>query len=522
MSGGGDAAAIAPGSIVSVTGANLSYHTASADPNQNPLPNKLGGTQVYFNGIPAPLMMVSPDKVNAQIPWELGDTTSINAFVRSESDDGSVVVTTPVAVTIVVANPGVYAKPNTDPSVGVVYHASSYATGIVSVDGTATAADTATVTINGRDYTYTVQSGDTVTGIRDALVNLINQDPEVTATPSGEFQRIILKARVQGPEGNGLSYAASASSTATVIMTAIGTELCCAAVANSPVTPENPGRSGRVDLRLCHRAGSAGTHRRQQGSDSDRLQISRQRTSYHSGEFCELDCGRQDGGCDLGHDSARFRWSVPGAASPQSGPAHRPLFAVDDRAGYLREQYCHGADCQQSVGKPFGVKISLTRRRTGGGTRCSQGSPLPIRRRTSLADTWSKSPLSSRRANELNRLSGGQYSPERAATSRSNCCDHLEERPGTAVIPAGDSFGGVAAAQETQADIRAIRLSAFGGDFNEQTAIAGCRRKARVCLDSQIEQLDPLRKRCTGVWLVWKLPGQSEHDFVYRGERRFR
>ena len=79
------------------------------------------------------------DKVNAQIPWELGDTTSINAYVRSESDDGSVIVTTPVAVTIVTANPGIYAQPNTSPSVGIVYHASSYATGIVSVDGTATA-----------------------------------------------------------------------------------------------------------------------------------------------------------------------------------------------------------------------------------------------------------------------------------------------------------------------------------------------------------------------------------------------
>ena len=351
LSGGGDAAAIAPGSIVSVTGTNLSYHTASADPNQNPLPNKLGGTQVYFNGIPAPLMMVSPDKVNAQIPWELGDTTSINAYVRSESDDGSVVVTTPVAVTIVVANPGVYAKPNTDPSVGVVYHASSYATGIVSVDGTATAADTATVTINGRDYTYTVQSGDTVTGIRDALVNLINQDPEVTATPSGEFQRIVLKARVQGPEGNGLSYAASASSTATVIMTAIGTELCCAAVANSPVTPENPAVPGELIYVYATGLGSAGAHRRQQGPDSDRLQVSRQRTGYHSGEFCELDRGRQNGGCDLGDHSARFGRSVPGAAPSQSGPSHRPLLAADDRAGRLREQYRHPADCQQSVGE---------------------------------------------------------------------------------------------------------------------------------------------------------------------------
>jgi len=155
-----------------------------------------------------------------------------------------VTVTTPVAVTIVIANPGIFAQPNTDPSVGLVYHASSNATGLVSVDGTATAADKATVSIEDRTYTYTVQSGDTVTGIRDALVNLINQDPKVTASASGEFQRIILRARVQGPEGNGIEYSASASSSATVIMTPIGTQLCCAAIANSPVTRENPAVPG--------------------------------------------------------------------------------------------------------------------------------------------------------------------------------------------------------------------------------------------------------------------------------------
>jgi uncharacterized protein (TIGR03437 family) len=246
LSGGGDAASIAPGSIVSILGTNLSFHTASADTTQNALPTKLGGTQVYFNGIPAPLVLVSPEKVNAQIPWELGDTTSINAYIRSESDDGSVMVTTPVAVTIVVANPGIYAQPDTNPSVGIVYHASSYASGVVSVDGSATAGDTATVGIEDRTYTYTVQSGDTVTGIRDALVNLINQDPEVTAEPSGEFQRIILKARVQGPEGNGLPYSASANASATVIMTAIGSQLCCAAVANSPVNLQNPAVPGEL------------------------------------------------------------------------------------------------------------------------------------------------------------------------------------------------------------------------------------------------------------------------------------
>jgi uncharacterized protein (TIGR03437 family) len=246
FTGGGDASSIAPGTIVSVTGTNLSFHTASADLTQTALPTKLGGTQVYFNGIAAPLTLVSPTMVNAQIPWELGDTTSISVYIRSESDDGSVIVTTPVAVTIVPANPGIYAKPGTTPSVGLIYHASSSATGIVSVDGTAVAGDSATVGIESRTYTYTVQTGDTVTGIRDALVNLINQDPEVTATPSGEFQRIILTARVQGPDGNGIAYSASASSGASVVMTAIGAQLCCAAIAGSLVTPQSPAAPGEL------------------------------------------------------------------------------------------------------------------------------------------------------------------------------------------------------------------------------------------------------------------------------------
>ena len=252
-----------PARIAQVQGTNLSYHTASADTTQTTLPTTLGGTQVYFNGIPAPLMMVSPTAINAQIPWELGDTTSINAYVRSVADDGTVMVTTPVAVTIVTANPGIYAKPGTSPSVGLVYHASSSATGIVSVDGTATAGDTATVGIEDRTYTYTVQSGDTLTGIRDALVNLINQDPKVTATPSGEFQRIILTARVQGPEANGLPYTATASSSATVIMTAIGSSLVLRLRGQLSRDRGQPGRAGRTDLRLCHGVGIARAQRRQ-------------------------------------------------------------------------------------------------------------------------------------------------------------------------------------------------------------------------------------------------------------------
>jgi uncharacterized protein (TIGR03437 family) len=160
--------------------------------------------------------------------------------------DGLVQVTTPVAVTIVPANPGIYEQPGTNPVLGVAFHSSSNATGIVSVDGTATAGDTATVTVEDRSYTYTVQTGDTLDTIRDGLIALINQDPKVTASASGVFDRIILTAKVQGPDANGIPYGASADAGATVVMTAIGTALCCANVAGSPITPDNPAVAGEL------------------------------------------------------------------------------------------------------------------------------------------------------------------------------------------------------------------------------------------------------------------------------------
>ncbi len=246
LSGGGDAAKVAAGSVVSILGANLSSGSESADMTQNQLPDHLAGTEVYFNGIRAPLFSVSPTQINAQVPWEVSDTTSVNAFVRSVGSDGSVVVTTPVAVTIVPQNPGIYAQQGTDPLVGLVFHGSSSAIGFVSVDGAAGASDVVTVTIEDRTYTYTVQSGDTLDSVRDVLVGLINQDPKVTASASGVFDRILLKARVQGPEGNNITYSAGANSSAQVVMTALGSALCCANVAGAPVTRDNPAVPGEI------------------------------------------------------------------------------------------------------------------------------------------------------------------------------------------------------------------------------------------------------------------------------------
>lgn len=248
LTGGGDAAQVGPGTLVTIQGTNLASQTASADMSQNQLPTTLGGAQVYFNGIRAPLVFVSPTQINAQIPWEFTDTTSINAYVRSVMSDGSVMVTSPVAVTIVPANPGIFGQPGTsNPEIGVVLHGSSHATGIVSVDGSVAAGDIATVTIQDRSYSYTVTSTDTLATIRDQLISLINADPLVTASAAAQYQRIIISAKQEGPDGNGIAFGASANSGGSVIVTAFGNGvLCCANVQGAPVTADNPAIPGET------------------------------------------------------------------------------------------------------------------------------------------------------------------------------------------------------------------------------------------------------------------------------------
>jgi hypothetical protein len=244
LTGGADAAKVAPGTIVSINGTDLTASTAAADPNATQLPTKLAGTSVYFNGIAAPLYFVSPTQINAQIPWEVNDTTSINAYVRSERGS-SIVATTPVAATIVPANPGIFTR-NAETGEAMAFHGSSNAIGIVSVDGTVTAGDVATVTIEDRAYSYTAVKDDTLVIVRDRLIEQINGDPKVTAEPSGQFTRILIKARIEGPEGNGIALAATSTGSGTIIMTAFSQTLCCANVAGAPITQENPAVPGEV------------------------------------------------------------------------------------------------------------------------------------------------------------------------------------------------------------------------------------------------------------------------------------
>jgi uncharacterized protein (TIGR03437 family) len=79
---------LAPGEIVSIFGVNLGPAAGLAavfDPVTGALPTNLGGTSVYFNGLPAPLLYAGSQQVNAIVPFAVpgGDTMSVLVLANS-------------------------------------------------------------------------------------------------------------------------------------------------------------------------------------------------------------------------------------------------------------------------------------------------------------------------------------------------------------------------------------------------------------------------------------------------------
>lgn len=253
LSGGGSASTLGPGTIVQIQGTGLADGTASTDPNAQSLPLELGGVEVYVDGIRSPIQYVSPTAINAQIPFEVLDANSSSLYVRIQHSDGSVTVTDAIGLPITNDNPGIYAQTGPEPRAAIAYHGSSFATGTVSVDGTIDPGDTASVSIQDRSYDYTVQSSDTLATIRDALIELINNNPSevVVASAANAYTRIRLRAKVPGPEGDGIAFGASSSGSASgsagsVTLTAFNSALCCANVAGAPITQDNPAQAGET------------------------------------------------------------------------------------------------------------------------------------------------------------------------------------------------------------------------------------------------------------------------------------
>jgi hypothetical protein len=188
LTGGQDAAQIAPYALVAILGDNLTDFTSEVRDLSEPLPYQLANTQVYFDGKLAPLVFVSPERIVAQMPVEMAGSNSASGIVRTIRADGSITVSTPVAVRLIAQNPNVFDTNESVPSPGIAFHFSSSATGSVQVDGlNLRKGDKAIITINGREHIYIVKehpdrldedgepTTDTAAEVVQGLVDLINE-----------------------------------------------------------------------------------------------------------------------------------------------------------------------------------------------------------------------------------------------------------------------------------------------------------------------------------------------------------
>jgi uncharacterized protein (TIGR03437 family) len=99
--------AVTAGSLVSIFGTNLASSLAAAD--SIPLSTSLGNVSVTFNNTPAPLLFVNHDatngdQINAQLPWNVGTTGTVNVVVTRNGQ-----VSQPVSVPLGTVSPGIFA-----------------------------------------------------------------------------------------------------------------------------------------------------------------------------------------------------------------------------------------------------------------------------------------------------------------------------------------------------------------------------------------------------------------------------
>jgi uncharacterized protein (TIGR03437 family) len=95
---------VAPGEIVSLFGAGLGPTPAVLSPHvtNNIVDTLLGGAQVFFDGIPAPLLYVGPTQINLVVPYGIKGPLTQMTVSRGSGSAG------PVAMPVVAAVPSIF------------------------------------------------------------------------------------------------------------------------------------------------------------------------------------------------------------------------------------------------------------------------------------------------------------------------------------------------------------------------------------------------------------------------------
>ena len=104
---------IAPGSLVTLYGANLSDRTTGL--NALPLPLESEGTEVLLDGQALPILFASPGQINAQVPFSLASNATLQVVVRRREQ-----ISVPEVFVVAPAQPGIFTKNQQGSGQGIV------------------------------------------------------------------------------------------------------------------------------------------------------------------------------------------------------------------------------------------------------------------------------------------------------------------------------------------------------------------------------------------------------------------
>ncbi|SPE41028.1 exported hypothetical protein [Candidatus Sulfopaludibacter sp. SbA3] len=108
----GVAGTVAPGEIVTLRGYGLGPASVTVASSQAPV-DQLGGTQVTFGGVAAPVFSAQSEQVTVQVPWEIAGQTSTEVVVTYNGGPPAG-ASASVPVVVSTAAPGIFAVANSD------------------------------------------------------------------------------------------------------------------------------------------------------------------------------------------------------------------------------------------------------------------------------------------------------------------------------------------------------------------------------------------------------------------------
>lgn len=115
---------LAPGALVTISDAGVAESSDSdGEAADRQAAKKLAGIELVLDGEALPLLSISPEEIQGQLPYDILNRSSASLYIRWELGDGAVLTSSPIAVSVLPATPGLFAFSGKEPRPGMSVHA---------------------------------------------------------------------------------------------------------------------------------------------------------------------------------------------------------------------------------------------------------------------------------------------------------------------------------------------------------------------------------------------------------------